>query len=113
VVSRLARYHPGTGEIAVSVTEGEMLITEYVSETPGVNGGYPVISGTRTPVWVLVEYARDSYDVQQIVELLPHLRSEQVQGALDYYASDPERVDEDRARNSRAWSELTGQPWPA
>jgi hypothetical protein len=36
-----------------------------------------------------------------------------VRGALDYYATYPDRVDEDRARNSRAWSKLTDQPRPA
>ncbi len=89
-----------------------MLVARFVSDTPGINGGYPVVAGTRTPIWVLVEYYRDLRDVAQIARLLPHLTEEQIRGALDYYAEYPARVDEDRARNERAWVEHTGQPWP-
>jgi uncharacterized protein (DUF433 family) len=89
-----------------------MLVARFVSETPGINGGYPVVAGTRTPIWVLVEYYRDLGDVAQITQLLPHLTREQVQDALDYYAACPARVDEDRARNERTWVAHTGQPWP-
>ena len=89
-----------------------MLVARFVSETPGVNGGSPVVAGTRTPVWMLLDYYNDLQDVEEITRLLPHLSREQVQGALDYYTACPDRVDEDRARNERAWVELTGQPWP-
>ncbi len=89
-----------------------MSVAPFVSETPGVNGGYPVIAGTRFPIWVLLDYMRDLEDVEQFIELFPHLSREQVQGALDYYTTCPQRVDEDRERNARAWEEHTGQPWP-
>jgi uncharacterized protein (DUF433 family) len=85
----------------------------FVEETPGIGGGYPQVRGTRTPVRVLVKFYRDLGDVAKIVELLPHLTPEQVQGALDYYAAHPQRVDEDIARNDRAWAEHHGRPWPA
>jgi hypothetical protein len=52
-----------------------MLVARFVSETPGINGGYPVVAGTRTPIWVLVEYYRDLGDVDEIPQLLPHLTS--------------------------------------
>jgi uncharacterized protein (DUF433 family) len=89
-----------------------MLVTDFVSETPGINGGYPVVAGTRTPIWVLVDYYRELGDVQRVAQLLPHLTPTQVQGALDYYAACPHRVDDDRERNARAWIAFTGQPWP-
>ena len=89
-----------------------MLVTRFVSETPGINGGYPVVAGTRTPVRCLLEY-RELYagDLQRVQQALPHLTLEQIGGALDYYAAQPDRVDEDRRTNLEAWERLTGQPW--
>ena len=78
----------------------------FVSETPGVCGGYPVVRGTRTPVWIIVEHYREAGAIEPILRALRHLSREQVQGALDYYAKCPERVDEDIARNERALAEL-------
>ena len=85
----------------------------FVSETPGVNGGYPVVSGTRTPVSVIVEYLRQTGDLEQVGRLLPHLTAEQVLAALTYYAQHPARVDEDIALDKQALAELQGRPWPA
>jgi type III restriction enzyme len=84
----------------------------YVSETPGVGGGYPQVRGTRIPVWVIVDYYRDLRDIGAIVELFPGLSRDQVQGVLDYYTACPERVDEDRAGNVRALAELQSRAWP-
>jgi uncharacterized protein (DUF433 family) len=84
-----------------------------VSETPGINGGYPVVRGTRTPVRVLVEYYRQTDDFDRVVALVPHLTAEQVRGALDYYVLHSARVDEDLATNNRAMAELQSRPWPA
>jgi uncharacterized protein (DUF433 family) len=85
----------------------------YVSETPGVCGGYPVVRGTRIPVRILVAVYRESGDVDELLAMYPHLTREQVQGALDYYAKYPARVDEDFERHARVWAEYQGQPWPA
>jgi uncharacterized protein (DUF433 family) len=84
----------------------------YVSETPGVCGGYPVVRGTRIPVRILVAVYRESGGVEQILAMYPHLSPEQVQGALDYYATFPARVDEDFARHAHALAELQNGRWP-
>lgn len=78
----------------------------YVSETPGVCGGYPVVRGTRTPVWVIVQAQRELGNVERTGDNFPHLSLEQVRGALDYYATYPARVDEDFERHARALLEL-------
>ena len=90
-----------------------MVVTRYVSETPGINGGYPVVAGTRTPVRCLLEY-RETYagDLARVQQSLPHLSPAQIQGALDYCAAYPHRVDEDQRTNQEAWEQLTGQRWP-
>lgn len=90
-----------------------MLVSRFVSETTGVNGGYPVVAGTRIPIWVLLDYHAQLGGVDPILQLFSYLSHEQVQGALDYYAACPERIDEDRARNKETWLQHSGQPWPA
>jgi len=89
-----------------------MISHRYVSETPGINGGYPVIRGTRTPVRVIVKFYRETHDLEQVHDLLSHLTREELQGALDYYGCQPSRVDEDIERNDAAWAELQSRPWP-
>ena len=84
----------------------------YVSETPGVCGGYPVVRGTRIPVRIVVQFYRETGDLDSILAMYPYLTREQLQGALDYYAACPARVDEDFARHARAWAELQGRRWP-
>jgi uncharacterized protein (DUF433 family) len=85
----------------------------FVSEVTGVNGGYPVIRGSRIPVRVIVQFMRQGQDIDQLVEMYPYIGRERLQGALDYYAAHPARVDEDIERNARVWAEHHGLPWPA
>ena len=85
----------------------------FVEETPGINGGYPVVAGTRTPISVIIEFNRQGADAKEIAQLLEHLTLEQVQMALKYYQLYPRRVDDDLARNERALAEYQGRRWPA
>jgi uncharacterized protein (DUF433 family) len=78
----------------------------FVSETPGVGGGYPQVRGTRTPVRCLVEVYRSTGSLERTAAMFPHLSQDQVRGGLDYYAEHPDRVDEDIERNARALAEL-------
>jgi uncharacterized protein (DUF433 family) len=89
-----------------------MISHRFVTETPGINGGYPVIRGTRTPVRGIVKFFQDTHDLDKVQDLLSHLTREELQGALDYYAREPARVDEDIQRNDDAWAELQSRPWP-
>ena len=52
----------------------------YVSETPGVCGGYPVVRGTRIPVRILVGMYQEYGDLAEILAAYPHLTAEQVRG---------------------------------
>jgi uncharacterized protein (DUF433 family) len=90
----------------------------YVAEYPGVCGGYPVLRNTRIPVRTIVGVHRRGVGVDELAELYG-IAKERIQGALDYYAAHPERVDEDFERNQRSWAELIernvqiqGRPWP-
>ena len=90
-----------------------MKIQTYVTETPGVCGGYPCVANTRIPVRLIVEFYRETPNADAILAIYPQLSREQIEGALAYYAEHPERVDEDIERNSRALAELQSRQWPA
>jgi uncharacterized protein (DUF433 family) len=72
----------------------------HISRTPGVQGGYPVITGTRTPVRSIIAIAGDGSnpDIKAVKHALPHLSDEQIYAALAYYREQPGLVDEDIAR---------------
>ncbi len=88
-----------------------MRATELITCTPGVQGGYPCVAGTRTPVRTIVIHYRENYpgDLDEVMRALPHLTREQVQAALDYYAETPELVDEDIEGQSRAYIDFFRQ----
>jgi len=90
----------------------------FIHEVPGVCGGYPVIRNTRISVRLVIEFHRDGVTVDAMHEMWPHVSKERIQGALEYYAKHPARVDEDIERNERAWAEIIernvpiqGRPW--
>jgi uncharacterized protein (DUF433 family) len=63
------------------------VVTEYhyITTTPGICGGQPVVKGTRTPVRSIVGYCKLGLSVEEILEGLPHLTAAQVFEALSYY----------------------------
>ena len=80
--------------------------------TPGVQGGYPCIKGTRTPVRAIVEYDRMyDGDTGELLADLPHLTREQVEAARAYYRDRPELVDEDIARQAAAAAKILSGEW--
>src|SRR5688572_22999646 len=84
-----------------------------IRETPGGCGGYPCVGNTRIPVRLIVETYSRTGNVETTAVVYDMLSREQIQFALDYYRSNPARVDEDIETNAQAWEELTGQTWPA
>lgn len=83
------------------------MATLGIRETPGVSGGYPCVGNTRVPVRVLVEDFRDGRPTVPALHMLyPDLSEEQIHNALMFYQRFPERVDEDIARNARAYDAL-------
>ena len=81
----------------------------FVTEVPGVQGGYPIIRNSRIPVRVIVALRRQGTSVDKLAELYPQLSPESIQGALDYYAARPARVDEDFARQDQARRKISGK----
>jgi len=57
----------------------------YITHSPDVCGGQPVLAGTRTPVKSIVGYYKMGMSVEEILEGLPHLSPSRVFAALSYY----------------------------
>lgn len=69
----------------------------YITRSPAVCGGQPVIAGTRTPVKSIVGYYKMGMSVEEILEGLPHLSPAQVFAALSYYHDHQAEIEQDIA----------------
>ena len=70
----------------------------FISQTPDVCGGVPVIAGTRIRVsHVAYRYERERQSPEEIVQAYPHLTLAQVHAALAYYYSHRETIDKEIA----------------
>ena len=57
----------------------------YIESKAGVNGGEPIIAGTRITVRLIAGWHRMGQSVDEIVAMYPHLNHAQVHDALSYY----------------------------
>ena len=69
----------------------------YITRSPDVCGGQPVLAGTRTPVKSIVGYYKMGMSVEEILEGLPHLTPAQVFAALSYYHDHQAGIEQDIA----------------
>ena len=67
----------------------------YIERALGVQGGRPVIKGTRTPVKGIVIYHRMGATPEEILIKLPHLNLAQIYDALSYYYDSKDKIDND------------------
>lgn len=66
----------------------------YITRREGVQGGSPIIEGTRIPVSTVVVWYKQGKDVNEILELYPHLTPAQVHDALSYYYDHQEEMEQ-------------------
>lgn len=71
----------------------------YITQTPSVCGGRPVVRGTRIPVKVLVGYYRLNYKETEILAGFPNLTAAQLYDALSYYYDHQAEIDADIEAN--------------
>jgi len=62
---------------------------------PGIQGGRPIVTGTRTPIAIIVGYYKQGLSVEEILEGLPHLTPAQIYEALSYYHDHVEEIERD------------------
>lgn len=67
----------------------------YIEREQGVQGGRPIIKGTRTPVKSIVIYHRMGSTPEEIQIKLPHLSLAQIYDALSYYYDFKDEIDND------------------
>ena len=79
----------------------------YITRTPEIGGGRPIIKGTRTPVRAIVGYYKMGLSVEEILEGLPHLTPAQVYEALSYYHDHQAEVEQE-IEQSRVESLIEG-----
>jgi len=66
----------------------------YITSVPGVQGGEPVIKGTRTPVRTIVLNWRLGYSPEEIVQALPHLTLSEVFEAMSYFYDNQSEIED-------------------
>ena len=67
----------------------------YVEHRPGVQGGRPVIKGSRFPVSAIVQDYRRRLSVEEILRDFPSLRPAEVYDALSYYYDHRAEIDQE------------------
>jgi uncharacterized protein (DUF433 family) len=85
---------------------------DHITRIPGVQGGEPVVVGTRTPVRTIAILYHETYayDLAKVLASLPHLTSTQVDAALAYYRDHRAEIDALSARHREASKGLIGAP---
>jgi uncharacterized protein (DUF433 family) len=77
----------------------------YVTHVPGVQGGEPVIVGTRFPVRSIFEYVlRQGMTPEEVVREWPFLSVAQVYDALSYYYDHRSEIQRHVRRHERAFA---------
>jgi len=58
-------------------------MSKYITATPEVMGGQPVITGTRVPISVILYRLKEGYMLETIHEMYPHIDLNTLEGAID------------------------------
>ena len=67
----------------------------YITSSPEIAHGSPIIAGTRIAVRTIAGYYQMGMDVDEILATLPHLAPAQVHSALAYYFDHQNEIDAD------------------
>lgn len=73
-----------------------------IDTQPGVCGGEPCITGTRIPVWLLVNARRQGLSDADLLHAYPSLDAEQLSQAWAYARAHPADIDAAIAANENA-----------
>ena len=56
---------------------------KYISATPDIMGGAPVITGTRVPIEVILYRLKDGYTLDELQEMYNWVEMQTLEGAID------------------------------
>lgn len=85
-----------------------MWFDTYITKITGIQGGQPVIVGTRTPVQTVAVLFHITYpgDRDEVARALEHLHPEQIDAALAYYDHHRDEIDAYISENRNAFDAL-------
>ncbi len=81
----------------MSTTEPAEITHPHVERRAGVQGGRPVIKGTRFPISSVVQNHRRGLSVEDMLREFPHLSPAQLYDALSFYYDHREMIDQEIA----------------
>jgi uncharacterized protein (DUF433 family) len=58
-------------------------MSKYITSTPGIMSGDPVIAGTRVPISRILFLLKEGYSLEAIHEEYPHIPLTTLSGAID------------------------------
>jgi uncharacterized protein (DUF433 family) len=97
-------------EIPMTTTGPVKVEHPHVECREGVQGGQPVIKGTRFPISSIVQNYRRGLSVEEILQQFPHLNAAQVHGALSYYFDHQPEIDRQIAELTDVDQAMTRYP---
>ena len=68
---------------SLAINDVPMTQTKYISATPTIMSGDPVIVGTRVPISRILFLLKEGYTLEAIHEEYPHIPTETLAGAID------------------------------
>ena len=75
----------------------------YVTRSPDLARGAPVITGTKFPVRSVVQYIlRQGYTAEELIEDFPQLSLPKIYDALSYYYDHREEMDKEMSENTES-----------
>lgn len=102
VVYRVARNSTPADAQTPADHAGAAPMYRYVTRTPGVCGGRPIIRGTRVTVRAVVGYHKLGLGLDEILAALPHLTPAQIYEALSYYYDHIDEIEQEIQENQPA-----------
>ncbi len=59
-------------------------VERHIASNPDIMDGIPVITGTRIPVYIILDYMAEGMTFDQIIKDYPGLNKEKIQAALKF-----------------------------
>lgn len=88
----------------------------YIIKEKGVQGGRPIVAGTRIPVSTIIVWYKAGKEIYEILSMYPQLSPSQIHDALSYYYDHKEEMEivlmQDEARWQKNTRQLKEKPKP-
>lgn len=69
----------------------------YITKEKGVQGGKPIVAGTRIPVSTIIIWYKEGKEIYEILNMYPQLNPSQIHDALSYYYDYKEEMEKEIA----------------